>query len=577
MRFKISVARTAGFCFGVRRALDKTLEILNERDENVRTLGPLIHNEQVLDILKLRGVSVLNDGEDVTGKTIIIRAHGVTPDSLKDLKAKNANVCNATCPKVSHVQSIVKKYARRGYDIVIVGDDGHAEVEGLLGYAEGKGLVVSGHEQARALGSFDKVCVVAQTTQDSVTFRKTVNVIESISKTCLVFDTICSATADRQQEVLEMAHQSDLMIIVGGASSANTRRLADIAKDHCRTLLIQSPEELSRDMLQGVRAIGVTAGASTPSWVIRQVIDRIHEIGWSMAVFPLAYLHLIVKFLLRTNLAFSIAMALLVSSACHLLAIPPRFDLYLIGFWFAFYWSILADIFPTEHSPVRFYSRRNPFLEYPLRWIGVTVLLTIVVLLTAGLSSFKTLFWVLSFMMGGFLFSCPIPCILGKFGIARIRDYPFIKDAWFAIFASAMIVLFPWSSTNQSFLHPIPITLFVYYFILMWSRSVMLDIRDHQFDLVYGRKTLPIRIGKSHTHLIFGFAITIWILLASLPVWLNLTPILYVWMILVPIYFSVYLVLYHQRLMFLRLTSDAAVDSVLWLAIIIPYLTRNLN
>ncbi len=571
MRFKISVARTAGFCFGVRRALDKTLEILNESDNTVRTLGPLIHNEQVLDILRMRGVTALGADEPINGKTIIIRAHGVTPQALKELKEDEARICNATCPKVSHVQAIVKKYARRGYDVLIVGDTGHAEVEGLLGYAEGRGRVVSGPDQARLIESFDRVCIVAQTTQNTEIFHETVEVVRAVSRECLVFDTICSATSDRQQEVLELAQRSDLMVIVGGKSSANTRRLADLAQEHCRTVLIRSPEELDRGTLEGVHRIGVTAGASTPSWVIRQVIDRIQEVGWDMAPFPLPILHSVVKYALRTNIAFSLAMALLVASAGGLLGVTFNPLHALLGFWFAFYWSTLAELFPTEHSPVRFYSRANPFREHPRRWISATLFLTVIVLILSIDSGFAAIGCLAFFMSGGFLFSCPVPRFLAKMKITRIRDYPYLKDSWFALFAASMIVLYPLCSGDLSDSLRSSGLMFAYYAILMWSRSVMLDIRDHQFDLVYGRKTLPIRLGKFRTQLVFIILIVIWLIVSVMPVWLNHAPPTHLFLVTVPLYFMVYLVMYHQRLMFIRLTSDAAVDSVLWLAIIAAF------
>ncbi len=567
MRFKISVARTAGFCFGVRRALDKTLEILNESDNTVRTLGPLIHNEQVLDILRMRGVTALETDESVGGKTIIIRAHGVTPQALKELKADDAKICNATCPKVSHVQAIVKKYARRGYDVLIVGDTGHAEVEGLLGYAEGRGHVVSGPDQARLVGPLGRVCIVAQTTQNSEIFHETVEVVRGISHECLVFDTICSATSDRQQEVLELARRSDLMVIVGGKSSANTRRLADLAQEHCRTVLIRSPEELDRHTLEGVHTIGVTAGASTPSWVIRQVIDRIQEIGWSMAPFPFPILHTIVKFALRTNIAFSLAMALLVVSAGSLLGVTFDPLHSLLGFWFAFYWSTLAELFPTEHSPVRFYSRANPFHEHPRQWISATLVLTLIALLLSLYSGLLAVGCLIFFMAGGFLFSCPVPRILATIGITRIRDYPYLKDSWFALFAASMIVLYPLCTRDFPDSLRSPGLMFVYYAILMWSRSVMLDIRDHQFDLVYGRKTLPIRLGKLRTQIVFIILIFTWLLVSIMPIWLDQAPKTDLILVVVPLYFMIYLVMYHQRIIFIRLTSDAAVDSVLWLAI----------
>ncbi|MBN1295908.1 4-hydroxy-3-methylbut-2-enyl diphosphate reductase, partial [bacterium] len=240
MPFSIRVADTAGFCFGVRKALDRLLDIRNRTDEPVRTLGPLIHNEQVLEALKERSVEELSPEENVSGTHVILRAHGVTPETRRELKDRNAIVCDATCPKVAQVQAIVKKYALKGYPVVIIGDQGHAEVDGLLGYAEGLGIVVTGPDEAEALPGGDRVCVVAQTTQDPIVFSRTVDIVKSKYPECFEFNTICDATSERQEETRALAKQSDIMVIVGGRNSANTKRLFEIAQDHCRAVMIQS-------------------------------------------------------------------------------------------------------------------------------------------------------------------------------------------------------------------------------------------------------------------------------------------------------------------------------------------------
>ncbi|MCD4655222.1 4-hydroxy-3-methylbut-2-enyl diphosphate reductase [bacterium] len=280
MPFEIRVAETAGFCFGVKKALDKLLEILNKSSQPVRTLGPLIHNEQVLEALKKRAVEELSSCEDVSGKHVILRAHGVTPDTRKELKRENAIVCDATCPKVGQVQAIVKKFSRKNCPVVIIGDRDHAEVDGLLGYSAGMGMVVSGPEEANKLPGGEAICIVAQTTQDSHVFNQVVTILKSKYRQCYEFNTICDATFERQEESRSLAVQSDIMIIVGGTHSANTKRLVDIAAGHCKTVMIQKADDLSADMFAGVQKVGITAGASTPTWVIRDVVDKVYTIGW---------------------------------------------------------------------------------------------------------------------------------------------------------------------------------------------------------------------------------------------------------------------------------------------------------
>jgi len=280
MPLKIRVAETAGFCFGVQRALNRLLEIRSKSSEPIRTLGPLIHNEHVLDALKKRSIAELVSTEEVAGKHIVLRAHGVSPDTRAALKEKNARVCDATCPKVGQVQAIVKKYSRKNCPIVIIGDKGHAEVDGLLGYSNNMGIVVPGLSEAQELEGGECVCVVAQTTQDNKVFNQILEVIRSKFKQCYEFNTICDATFERQEESRTLAVQSDVMIIVGSQHSANTKRLADIAAEHCKTLMIQTADDLTTDVFGRAHYIGITAGASTPTWVIRDVVEKVNAIGW---------------------------------------------------------------------------------------------------------------------------------------------------------------------------------------------------------------------------------------------------------------------------------------------------------
>ncbi|MBN1878952.1 4-hydroxy-3-methylbut-2-enyl diphosphate reductase [bacterium] len=280
MPFKIRVADSAGFCFGVRKALDKLIEIRNQTVDPVRTLGPLIHNEQVLEALEKRAVHELADDEEIKGKHVVLRAHGVTPEKRKQLQEQNAIVCDATCPKVGQVQAIVKKFSRKGCPVIIIGDRGHAEVDGLLGYSGEKGIVVTGPQEASALQWGPEVCVVAQTTQDPLVFSQTVDIIRRKFAICHEFNTICDATSERQRETHALAVESDIMIVVGGKHSANTRRLAEIAGKHCKTIMIQTVEDIDASWFVGVHRVGITAGASTPAWVIGNVVERIRVLGW---------------------------------------------------------------------------------------------------------------------------------------------------------------------------------------------------------------------------------------------------------------------------------------------------------
>jgi len=276
MPVNIRIAKSAGFCFGVQRALSKVLNVQDGSKTPVRTLGPLIHNKNVLEVLAKRGIQPLSDKEPREGKTVVIRAHGVTPETRRELKS--AVICDATCPKVARVHSMVKKYHRKGFHIVIVGDEGHAEVEGILGYCNHEGTVVSGPEDLHRIMPGKPICIVAQTTQDRMVFNQTVEALKQIFEVCEVQNTICDATSERQGDVLALAKISDLIIVVGGINSANTQRLADLASRSCQTLMIQSPDSITWKMLQSSENIGIAAGASTPNWLIRETVDTVRSV-----------------------------------------------------------------------------------------------------------------------------------------------------------------------------------------------------------------------------------------------------------------------------------------------------------
>lgn len=319
MAFKIKVAKSAGFCFGVRKALDRLLEIRNKTKTPIRTLGQLIHNEQVLEALKKREVHELQENESVAGKHVIIRAHGVSPDKRKQLLEQRALVCDATCPKVGQIQAIVKKYARKNCPVIIIGDRGHAEVEGLLGYSAGLGIVVAGPQEALELQGGHEVCVVAQTTQDLLVFQQTLEIIKQKFTTCYEFNTICDATSERQTETRDLAKESDIMVIVGGKNSANTRRLVDIAEKYCKTMMVQCAENLDADAFQNVRKVGVTAGASTPASLIRDVVEEIRLIGWKQAgTLPFLFYKSLICFT-RLPFSWAIGFAFLSSSLSYTL------------------------------------------------------------------------------------------------------------------------------------------------------------------------------------------------------------------------------------------------------------------
>ncbi len=276
----VTVAKSAGFCPGVKGAIDKVLELEASGKKPVYTLGPLIHNRQVTDMLAAKQITSVDRPEQAADKNgvLVIRAHGITPAFRQEVMQSGMEVVDATCPLVKHAHDVISQYAQQGYHTVIVGDSGHAEVIGLLGCTQGKGVVVSGPEEAQKLPSFDKVNVVAQTTQKESVFLETAEVIKQKSAVCQVSNTICHPTKLRQSETIQMAKNADLVIVVGGKHSANTARLALLCQELAPAVLhIETEKELSPQQVLSPKRIFITAGASTPNWVIDQVADWVRQ------------------------------------------------------------------------------------------------------------------------------------------------------------------------------------------------------------------------------------------------------------------------------------------------------------
>jgi len=278
----IIIAEHAGFCFGVKRAVKLAEESLKESQGKVYTLGPIIHNPQEVNRLKNLGVFPSQGEEFREGDTVIIRSHGIPPEKEEALKKKGLKVIDATCPYVKAVHEAVCQLTKEGYFVVLVGEKNHPEVIGTLGYlraCNGKGIVVETREDIKEALKHEKVGIVAQTTQNEEFFKEVVGEIALWVREVKVINTICNATSLRQESVKKLAPCVDVMIIIGGKNSGNTRRLYRISKEiNPNTYHIETAEELRPEWFKGVKKVGISAGASTPDWIIEQVKSRIQEI-----------------------------------------------------------------------------------------------------------------------------------------------------------------------------------------------------------------------------------------------------------------------------------------------------------
>ncbi len=276
------MAKTAGFCFGVQRAVDTVYELIaHEAENSIYTYGPIIHNEEVVQDLADKGVKVIDEQHLDTlpsGACVVIRSHGVSQDVYEKIEQRGARIVDATCPFVLKIHNIVRDESKKGAQIVIIGDKNHPEVQGIMGWCVTKPYVIDNSYEAEMLelDGAKRVCVVSQTTFNYNKFKELVEIINKKGYNTIVSNTICNATEERQAEAGEIAKQVDTMIVIGSRSSSNTRKLYEICKSECdNTFYIQTISDLDLSVLAMKECIGITAGASTPKNIIEEVYTNV--------------------------------------------------------------------------------------------------------------------------------------------------------------------------------------------------------------------------------------------------------------------------------------------------------------
>jgi 4-hydroxy-3-methylbut-2-enyl diphosphate reductase len=523
---KIVIAKMSGFCMGVRRAVEMVLDAPGRHPGPICTYGPLIHNPQVLDLLASKDIATIKAIPECGTGTVLIRAHGVPPETKKRLKAAGYRVIDATCPRVVRVQSIIRKHARQNHAVIIVGDKDHPEVVGLLGYANGNGHVVAGVEELKRLPKFENAIIVAQTTQDTRLYAAVREWAGRNYPHYKVFETICDSTERRQSEVQRLAESVDAVVVVGGRESGNTQRLFEIA---CRTgkpaFHVESEADLSRldlESLRSVQTIGITAGASTPNWVIRKVYMTLETMvfkrksGWHQAVYTM------LRTALLSNLYVSLGAAGLCYAAARLQGISDFAPFALIAFLYVQSMHILnhltgsqADRF-NEPDRARFYDDRKVSLTvialssgaaglviaYLQGWLPFLVLLVISLL---GLSYRLTL----------------VPQALGSVVYRRIKDIPGSKTILIALAWGVVTSVLPPISIFGTY-GAVNALIFAWSTALVFVRTAFFDILDMQGDRLVGKETIPILLGEKRSlQLLKGLLAG---LVVGLPVLSALTP-----------------------------------------------------
>ncbi|MDD5170379.1 MAG: 4-hydroxy-3-methylbut-2-enyl diphosphate reductase [Syntrophales bacterium] len=497
----VKLATTAGFCMGVKRAVDMVLDVAQHKGkETVYTYGPLIHNPQTVNLLKKRGIIPINSVEEIerVGKNalIIIRAHGISPAERRKIKAQGIRIMDATCPRVGRVQAIIKKHASLDYTVLIVGDEEHPEVNGLLGYTDGRGMVIDDPQDVDNLPDLDKICVVAQTTQNPGRYNAIAEKILSRFPNAAVFDTICDSTEKRQAEVMDLAEEMDAMIVVGGLNSANTKRLAALSeRQGTPTYHIETVDDLKREWLNDVEKIGVSAGASTPNWIIDRVVDTITTYQGE-ASYRSGFLFRLWTEAVRTDIYSAMGASSLSITAMLLQRLPLRFAHVLLAALYVYAIHTINRFVDRRTSTIIGSFREASYRRHETVYL-TTAIVSLVLALVIGLFSGKAVFLILLIMsVFGALYNTVL--FPGSLRFSRLKDVPGSKNVAMAIAWATVTAIIP-QTAIQFTVTPAMVVSFFFIFGLVFIRSAMSDILDIQSDKLVGKETIPVLIGRENT------------------------------------------------------------------------------
>ena len=500
---RVKLAKIAGFCWGVERALDIVLDTANEANGPVYTHGPLIHNPQTVSLLEQKNVYA-NDPRKQTGDNglLVIRAHGISPQVRDRLRNSGMSIRDATCPLVAKVHGIIRKHSRLGAFTIIIGEEGHPEVEGHTGYAEAGSRLVTCLEDVQNLPELTNgVLIVAQTTINMDEFAHIVDALKARYPQAVMFNTICDATEERQQDVRMLAPEVDLMVVVGGRNSGNTNRLAEVAREEgAESILIETEEEIDPAFLRRYKRIGVTAGASTPDWMIRRVVNRIEAIpGAEEGVAEKSFQAL--KVLSRANVLLLLTAAMGSIAAAALAGFPLRWEFVTLSGLYLFCLHTLnrcvsfeADRY-NEPNRAQFFERHKKSLVSASGIAGAASLV-----LGGGISSLILAILTAGLLLGIFYSLRLEPRALK---VGRVMNFPASKTivvtaGWTITLAVLPLLAFP--DVGK----PSWIIASVFIFGLTLLRLTIVELRDMQGDRIVGKRTLPIVFGKDNSLALLG-------------------------------------------------------------------------
>ncbi|MCD6570437.1 MAG: 4-hydroxy-3-methylbut-2-enyl diphosphate reductase [Deltaproteobacteria bacterium] len=489
---KITVAKNAGFCFGVRRALDITFKV-RHRNPGVKiyTLGPIIHNPQVIKAFLNRGIGIIEDPLDPSLKPddiVIVRAHGIAPEKKATLKARGIKVIDATCPMVLKVHSFIKRATKSCDVIVIIGDKDHPEVDGHLAMAGDKGKVIQGIEDANKTENVERMAVVAQTTFDVSLYKKIITILRGKAHAIDVFGTICESTTGRQKEVGNLAKNHDTFIVVGGRNSANTSRLEEIARSYGkRVIRIEAASELEGIDTKSMSKVAILAGASTPQWVIEECISMLKRVKTGPGLKQTALDHIAYSPICPSLGSLGLAMAAFVF--CGL----------------GYNWYILLSVFFLTFSSAN-------RIRQPSQWIRWGI--------CAGIAN---VFAYMSIGPKGLMLVASVAFLRPLLCIRDVEDY--VRSIFgFIVFIIASIVV-PLSLARAT-VHPAIIILGAYIATHYLGIEILKGLKDIERDSIQGKMSMARYLNEPKAILTIEYNIMGMALILFLSFPLKVTPAL---------------------------------------------------
>ncbi len=528
----IIVSKKAGFCMGVRKALEETLSKRYEGKENLCTLGPLIHNPQVLEILKKLGIENKKIEELKKGDNVIIRAHGVTPEVLNELKKIGCEIINCTCPRVAKIQGKAKKAKLEGKKVILVGDKEHAETKGILGYGGEGSICISSLEEAKNLNFEGKAVLLAQSTFSEEKYKEIARVLKERNPELEIIETICDATSTRQEEAKEMAKKVEAMVVVGGSFSANTKRLKEIIEEEGIPAYLVEDETNLPEELKIYKKIGITAGASTPNWLINRVVEKLIEIRarglWKILWKTLA-------FLTRSNLLIFLSSLSLIYIISKVLNLSISIFSYLIAPMFLFSFHTLNSFSEKRAQEIN-EPAQQIFIEKNKRWLKILsgIFLFLSILLSFYFSIYLGIFTFFASILG-FLYLFPSPLTQ----LPCSKDI-FTSSAW-AIFSTIFYFLL---SKNFD-LNSLALYLF-FFFLIFLCRAIVYDLKDLQGDRMVGKETIPIYFGLKNSILFFKISLFLSFLL-FITIYITNPIIKSFFLLFFPLYCLFYFLLFQRK------------------------------